>query len=170
MARVWRDGQIKPVWIYRLMAAGTIDEKIWQRQLRKLEVSASLCFPAPVVTICDARVRRRHQVADTVVDAKTDVSQKFSTDSLKDLFALYVAPWFTEDDVRLIYAMVSDEKSLCGTFKMLTGVEALQNENRVVEGWECTGEVADIEVLLAFVMSHFMRCLHTARWYCRTLC
>jgi hypothetical protein len=30
MARVWRDGQTKRVYLYRLLTTGTIDEKIWQ--------------------------------------------------------------------------------------------------------------------------------------------
>ena len=33
MARVWRDGQKKEVKIYRLITAGTIEEKIFQRQV-----------------------------------------------------------------------------------------------------------------------------------------
>ncbi len=37
MARIWRDGQKKPVWIYRLLSVGSIDEKMFQRQLRKQE-------------------------------------------------------------------------------------------------------------------------------------
>ena len=35
MARVWRDGQTKPVHVYRLLSAGTIDEKTLARQLHK---------------------------------------------------------------------------------------------------------------------------------------
>lgn len=35
MARIWRDGQIKPCFIYRLLTAGTIEEKVYQRQLKK---------------------------------------------------------------------------------------------------------------------------------------
>jgi DNA repair and recombination protein RAD54B len=35
MARVWRDGQTRPVTIYRLLAAGTVEEKVFQRQLMK---------------------------------------------------------------------------------------------------------------------------------------
>ena len=35
MARVWRDGQTRPVTIYRLVAAGTVEEKVFQRQLLK---------------------------------------------------------------------------------------------------------------------------------------
>jgi len=35
MARIWRDGQHRPVHIYRLVTAGTIEEKIFQRQVTK---------------------------------------------------------------------------------------------------------------------------------------
>ena len=35
MARVWRDGQLRPVTIYRLLAAGTVEEKVFQRQILK---------------------------------------------------------------------------------------------------------------------------------------
>jgi hypothetical protein len=35
MARVWRDGQTRPVTIYRLLAAGMVEEKVFQRQLLK---------------------------------------------------------------------------------------------------------------------------------------
>ena len=34
-ARVWRDGQKRRVYVYRLLATGTLDEKIWQRQCSK---------------------------------------------------------------------------------------------------------------------------------------
>lgn len=39
MARIWRDGQRKEVWIYRLITTGTIEEKIFQRQLVKQSMS-----------------------------------------------------------------------------------------------------------------------------------
>ncbi len=41
MARVWREGQDKPVWIYRMLTTGSVEEKIWQRQLAKM-VGATL--------------------------------------------------------------------------------------------------------------------------------
>ncbi|KAI5423599.1 protein CHROMATIN REMODELING 25 [Lathyrus oleraceus] len=34
-ARVWRDGQKKRVYIYRFLSAGTIEEKVYQRQMSK---------------------------------------------------------------------------------------------------------------------------------------
>ena len=41
--RVWRDGQKKRVYVYRFLSAGTIEEKVFQRQLSKegLQVSPS---------------------------------------------------------------------------------------------------------------------------------
>ncbi|KAF8750669.1 SNF2 family N-terminal domain [Rhizoctonia solani] len=42
MARIHRDGQKRPVFIYRLITTGTIDEKIYQRQVTKLGLSNSL--------------------------------------------------------------------------------------------------------------------------------
>ena len=42
MCRVWREGQDKPCFIYRLLGCGTIEEKIYQRQLTKDALSASL--------------------------------------------------------------------------------------------------------------------------------
>jgi len=32
---VWRDGQKKRVFVYRLLSAGTIEEKVFQRQVSK---------------------------------------------------------------------------------------------------------------------------------------
>jgi hypothetical protein len=36
MARVWREGQKKRVFIYRMLTAGSIEEKVYQRQLSKM--------------------------------------------------------------------------------------------------------------------------------------
>ncbi len=40
MARVWRDGQKKKCYIYRLLTVGTIEEKIFQRQAHKKALSS----------------------------------------------------------------------------------------------------------------------------------
>ncbi|CAN8074925.1 unnamed protein product [Agarophyton chilense] len=42
MARVWRDGQKRPVFVYRLLCTGTIEEKIFQRQLFKGELQSAV--------------------------------------------------------------------------------------------------------------------------------
>eukprot|EP00924_Labyrinthula_sp_SR-Ha-C_P014417 augustus_masked-scaffold_20-processed-gene-5.38-mRNA-1 protein AED:0.12 eAED:0.12 QI:702/0.6/0.5/1/0.8/0.66/6/0/711 len=38
-ARIWREGQTRTVFIYRLLSVGTIEEKIFQRQLKKTETA-----------------------------------------------------------------------------------------------------------------------------------
>ena len=38
MGRIWRDGQTQPVFIYRLISVGSIEEVIFQRQIKKREV------------------------------------------------------------------------------------------------------------------------------------
>lgn len=64
MARVWRDGQKKKVYIYRLLSTGTIEEKIFQRQTHKKALSSC------------------------VVDEEEDVARHFSREDLRDLFKL----------------------------------------------------------------------------------
>lgn len=64
MARVWRDGQKKQVYIYRLLSTGTIEEKIYQRQISKQGLSGA------------------------VMDSKRKCDVQFSLDDLKDLFSL----------------------------------------------------------------------------------
>lgn len=61
MARVWRDGQKKPCYIYRFVTTGTIEEKIFQRQTHKKALS------------------------NTVVD-NDDAERHFTLSDLKDLF------------------------------------------------------------------------------------
>ncbi|KAK3091297.1 hypothetical protein FSP39_018741 [Pinctada imbricata] len=64
MARCWRDGQKKQCYIYRLIATGTIEEKIFQRQAHKKALSSC------------------------VVDKEEDVERHFSLGDLRDLFKL----------------------------------------------------------------------------------
>ncbi|XP_065568948.1 DNA repair and recombination protein RAD54-like [Artemia franciscana] len=64
MARVWRDGQKKHCYIYRLLATGTIEEKMFQRQAHKKALSSC------------------------VVDQEEDVERHFSLAELRELFKL----------------------------------------------------------------------------------
>uniref|UniRef100_A0A182MLU3 DNA repair and recombination protein RAD54-like n=1 Tax=Anopheles culicifacies TaxID=139723 RepID=A0A182MLU3_9DIPT len=65
MSRVWRDGQRKPVFIYRLLTAYTIEERIFQRQISKTSLSG------------------------TVVDQRQNLNNlKLSDEELKDLFSI----------------------------------------------------------------------------------
>ena len=62
LARVWRDGQKKDCFVYRFIATGTIEEKIFQRQSHKQSLSSC------------------------VVDSNADVERHFTLDSLRELF------------------------------------------------------------------------------------
>lgn len=62
LARVWRDGQKKDCFVYRFIATGSIEEKIFQRQSHKQSLSSC------------------------VVDSVEDVERHFSLDSLRELF------------------------------------------------------------------------------------
>ncbi|XP_020793164.2 LOW QUALITY PROTEIN: DNA repair and recombination protein RAD54B [Boleophthalmus pectinirostris] len=74
MARVWRDGQRKTVHIYRLLTAGTLEERIFQRQVSKQGLSG------------------------TVVDlGKGSEHTTFSTSELRDLFSLTDSQCLTHD-------------------------------------------------------------------------
>ncbi|KAG8908022.1 helicase [Tulasnella sp. 403] len=70
MARIHRDGQKRPVFIYRLVTAGTIDEKIFQRQVTKMGLSDSLLAQA---------------TSDTNGKSSKD---DFTPSQLKDLFTV----------------------------------------------------------------------------------
>ncbi|XP_033124667.1 DNA repair and recombination protein RAD54B-like [Anneissia japonica] len=89
MARVWRDGQTKDVHIYRLLTTGTIEEKIYQRQISKQGLSGA------------------------VVDANIDTKSAFSTEELKDLFTLHDdSPCVTHDLLNCDCALKSNAHSL----------------------------------------------------------
>jgi len=71
MARIWRDGQKKTCYIYRLITIGGIEEKIFQRQVHKLEV------------------------ADSVV-SRQQGTRHFKTDEIKKLFDLELQSEFCQ--------------------------------------------------------------------------
>ncbi|KAL5523808.1 hypothetical protein ACEPAG_7981 [Sanghuangporus baumii] len=70
MARIHRDGQKRPVFIYRFLTAGTIDEKIYQRQVTKLGLSDSL-------------------MGISASGAESSKSDSFTHDELRDLFTFH---------------------------------------------------------------------------------
>ncbi|KAJ3102730.1 DNA-dependent ATPase protein rad54 [Phlyctochytrium planicorne] len=74
LARVWRDGQQKHCFIYRFIATGSIEEKIFQRQAQKQALS------------------------NCVVDEEENVERHFSLENLRQLFTLNEAtPCDTHD-------------------------------------------------------------------------
>lgn len=83
MARVWRDGQKKPVFIYRLITTATIEERILQRQFHKKSLSKAV-------------VEEKNEFNQTIQNGeindelKVDLLplQSFSREELSDLFGL----------------------------------------------------------------------------------
>lgn len=66
MARIWRDGQKRKVFVYRLLSSNTIEERMYQRQITKQGLSG------------------------VVVDLKSTDSRSlpsFSVEQLKELFS-----------------------------------------------------------------------------------
>jgi DNA repair and recombination RAD54-like protein len=54
LARVWRDGQKKDCFVYRFIATGTIEEKIFQRQSHKQSLSSCVVdsvYPVNTLTV-----------------------------------------------------------------------------------------------------------------------
>ncbi|CAM8994178.1 unnamed protein product [Rhodiola kirilowii] len=68
-ARVWRDGQKKRVYIYRFLSTGTIEEKVYQRQMSKEGLQ---------------KVIQRDQT-----DTTNDQGNALSTEDLRDLFTFH---------------------------------------------------------------------------------
>lgn len=98
MARVWRDGQTKPVHIYRLLLAGTIDEKIFQRQVSCGEPvspppsTRQLTSPAHVYSPDGSRcLQLVKQGLGTTIDVEGAGcgASEFSWQELRDLFAFH---------------------------------------------------------------------------------
>lgn len=79
MARVWRDGQKKAVFIYRLICTGTIEEKIYQRQLFKGELQ---------VAVGSSNLNMSHRSRSSSMPPRSQAENggNFTAEELKDLF------------------------------------------------------------------------------------
>ena len=83
MARVWRDGQKKMVHIYRFMTTGTIDEKIYQRQITKL--GQFLFFLFPLFIYLSFILGLSRQMVDNEIE---ETKSSFTLEELRDIFTL----------------------------------------------------------------------------------
>ncbi|EEF43701.1 DNA repair and recombination protein RAD54B, putative [Ricinus communis] len=68
-ARIWRDGQKKRVYIYRFLSTGTIEEKVYQRQMSKEGLQKVI----------------QHEQNDSTISE----GNFLSTEDLRDLFTFY---------------------------------------------------------------------------------
>ena len=86
---MWRDGQKKRVFIYRMIAASCIEEKIFERQLSKEGLSGNATnedveAPAPVAVPPSLETRAPHPLSARVAQVST-----FSSSQLRDLFSYH---------------------------------------------------------------------------------
>jgi len=88
MARVWRDGQKKPCFIYRLFTTGTIDEKVYQRQICKDGLSTMM-------------------VTETGEEDQAQMTESLAADLVKDLFT------FAEDTACATHDMLECKRCQC---------------------------------------------------------
>jgi len=85
MARIWRDGQKKPCFIYRLFTTGTIDEKVYQRQICKDGLSTMM-------------------VNETGEEEAAEMKESLAADLVKDLFS------FSEETACATHEMLSCQR------------------------------------------------------------
>lgn len=69
-ARVWRDGQVRKTFIYRLLMTGTMEEKIFQRQIAKLGLAKTVVDSGSMFSFENTR------------------SKQFSPEELRDIFSI----------------------------------------------------------------------------------
>ncbi|RAH76051.1 hypothetical protein BO86DRAFT_414175 [Aspergillus japonicus CBS 114.51] len=81
MARIHRDGQKRPCRIYRILLKGSLEEKIWQRQVTKLGLADS------VMTTTAAAATTTASDSAGAATSSSSMAQ-FSRDELRDLFRL----------------------------------------------------------------------------------
>lgn len=103
MARIHRDGQKKHSFIYRMMIAGTMDEKILQRQIQKLGLSDTLMGGSgegedeededggggSSSTKKGKRKRSAQSPSATKKKGKAGGGDSFTPEELKDIFTLH---------------------------------------------------------------------------------
>ncbi len=117
-ARCWRDGQKKRCFTYRFLATGTVEEKIFQRQLSKevrftvvyvlKKIETKRSFKSHIV-LC--QLFSSIQGLQSVVDDKEQVNE-LSTKDLRNLFKLRVGtPSDTHDKLRCERCKIVDDNA-----------------------------------------------------------
>ena len=118
MARVWRDGQRKSrVFVYRLLSAGTIEEKIYQRQIQKELFSDIVGEKEPS---SGNGVDRNEENACTWEDADKDQRQNecsWAKEAKKEAKTV-VDGLFDMSDLRKLFT-VPPRNVRCNTFALL---------------------------------------------------
>ncbi|OTF71738.1 DNA repair and recombination protein RAD54-like protein [Euroglyphus maynei] len=112
MARVWRDGQLKQCFIYRLLTTGTIEEKIFQRQTHKRALSTCVIDNAE-----EEEVERHFSLSELKelfqleLDTKSDTHDKLNCKMCKNIGQQPPEDANCNDDLTVWYHC-SDQKNL----------------------------------------------------------
>lgn len=92
MARVHRDGQKRPVYIYRLLTTGTMDEKIYQRQITKQGLADTFMDGGASNTVENAPAppgpRKLLSITRDMKPVGGNTRNTFSMSELQDLFSI----------------------------------------------------------------------------------
>ncbi|CAH8858496.1 unnamed protein product [Trichobilharzia szidati] len=81
MARIWRPGQLRPVRLYRLVTAGGMEERIFQRQAAKLALTSQ--------TLVNSSMYSNNNHLYNFIDKKSNTKSGILTrDELKELFLI----------------------------------------------------------------------------------
>ena len=86
-ARVWRDGQTKRCFIYRFLTTGTIEEKIYQRQLSKEGLSGVLGGSTADASLTKEELRDLFQLDSRALEQPSDTHQSLGCECL-DSYAI----------------------------------------------------------------------------------
>lgn len=122
MARIHRDGQKKPVFIYRLFTTGAIDEKIFQRQLMKSNLS------------------------DLFLDDKADSTlDVFDYEDLRDLFTIGDTNCNTHDLLDCDCAGTGDDVSLSQIEAELEANDTQEDMELPSSGFMSASEYKDLD-------------------------
>lgn len=70
MARIWRDGQKLPCFVYRLVTTGTVEEKVYQRQLMKSDLADATMAQASARSLSHDQLRQLFEL-DTATASTT---------------------------------------------------------------------------------------------------
>ena len=106
MGRIWREGQTRPVYIYRLVAVNTIEESILKGQSEKNELNSvvhGIAHQAEPVT--REGESDEETVTSIISNYGSDTASKFSVTKLKEM--LVRLPCVHRKDVRGVYSIAS---------------------------------------------------------------
>lgn len=137
MARIWRDGQTKPVFVYRLLCTGTIEEKIYQRQLFKHELQKAVDS--------DAKINKTFQ---------SEFNGNFTAEELRGIFDYKGAVEYCDTLDVLERSTGSTEK--LGLFQQFKQYRNLIREEKVTHAVLCEADDALNVALNGNINTHGM--------------